>query len=121
MQKNKEKKYRHGYAQFLAELFKLNIVETVPFIETMNTIMAQINSLSIQTDKSAVLEEYALCTTIIFKALQEKNSSTIAARAALVPLVKEHLSSLTKLSNERPSLTNRIRFTILNAIDYIEK
>ncbi len=121
IQKNKEKKYRHGYAQFLAELFKLNIVETAPFIETMNTIVAQINSLSVQTDKSAVLEEYALCTTIIFKALQEKNSSTIAARAALVPLVKEQLSPLTKLSSERPSLTNRIRFTILNAIDYIEK
>ena len=121
MQKNKEKKYRHGYAQFLAELFKLNIVETAPFIETMNTIMAQINRLSIQEDKSMVLEEYALCTTIIFKSLQEKNKSTTSARAALAPLVKEHLSSLTNLSSERPSLTNRIRFTILNIIDYVEK
>jgi hypothetical protein len=121
MQKNKEKKYRHGYAQFLAELFKLNIVETAPFIETMNTIMAQINRLSIQEDKSMVLEEYALCTTIIFKSLQEKNKSTTSARAALAPLVKEHLSSLTTLSSERPSLTNRIRFTILNIIDYVEK
>lgn len=121
MQKNKEKKYRQGYAQFLAELFKLNIVETDPFINTMNTIMKQINNLSIQTDKSMVLEEYALCTNIIFKALQERNSSTTSARAALSPLVKEHLQPLTKLSSERPSLTNRIRFTLLNAIEFIEK
>lgn len=121
MQKNKEKKYRQGYAQFLAELFKLNIVETDPFVNTMNTIMAQINNLSVQPEKTMVLEEYAICTNIIFKALQERNNSTTSARAALVPFVKEHLQPLTKLSAERPSLTNRIRFTILNAIEYIEK
>jgi len=121
MQKNKEKKYRQGYAQFLAELFKLNIVETEPFVNTMNTIMAQINNLSVQPEKSMVLEEYAICTNIIFKALQERNNSTTSARAALAPFVKEHLQPLTKLSEERPSLTNRIRFTILNAIEYIEK
>ncbi len=120
IQKNKDKKYRQGYAQFLAELFKLNIVETEPFINTMKTIMAEINNISMQEDKSNVLEEYALCMNIIFKAMQERNTSTMSAKKALVPLVEEHLQSMTTLSSERPSLTNRIRFTILNAIDSIK-
>jgi hypothetical protein len=117
IQKNKEKKYRKGYAQFLAELLKFNIADQAAFSNTLRQIIGQIDALSRVEDKSNTLEEYADCLLCILNALKGRN--TDAAKAIRESALTQ-LMPLTVRSAERPSLTNRIRFTILNATDSLK-
>jgi hypothetical protein len=117
IQKNKEKKYRKGYAQFLAELLKFNIADQVAFSNTLRQIIGQIDTLSRVEDKSNTLEEYSDCLLCILNALKGRNT---AAAKAIRESALEQLMPLTVRSAERPSLTNRIRFTILNATDSLK-
>lgn len=120
IQKNKEKKYRQGYSQFLAELLKHGIVEHAAFVTTMKLIIQQIDALSKQEDKSNVLEEYSNCLLHIFRAIKGHATVSSAIRSDISEIAAAQLSPLTVRSSERPSLTNRIRFSILNAKECIE-
>jgi hypothetical protein len=117
IQKNKDKKYRKGYAQFLAELLKCNIVDQAAFSNTLRQIIGQIDALSRVEDKSNTLEEYADCLLCILNALKGRNTT---AAKAIRESALDQLMPLTVRSAERPSLTNRIRFTILNATDSLK-
>ena len=119
IQKNKEKKYRQGYSQFLAELLKQGIVEQAAFVNTIRTITTQMKSLSRQLEKSNTLEEYSNCLLRIFRVLKGHSTIAAALRAEVAPLVKEELTVLTVCSPEYPSLTNRIRFSVMNALECI--
>jgi hypothetical protein len=120
IQKNKEKKYRKGYAQFLAELLKYNIVEREAFAMTLRKIIQQLDAISRQEDKSNTLEEYADCLICILNALKGTSAAGLAMKDAIRADALEQLMPLTARSAERPSLTNRIRFTILNATDHLK-
>ena len=120
IQKNKEKKYRQGYSQFLAELLKHGIVEHAAFVTTMKLIIQQIDILSKQEDKSNVLEEYSNCLLHIFRAIKGHAAISSAIRADIAEIAAAQLGPLTVRSAERPSLTNRIRFSIINAKECID-
>ncbi len=120
IQKNKEKKYRQGYSQFLAELLKHGIVEHAAFVATMKLIIEQIDALSRLHDKSNVLEEYTNCLLHIFRAIKGHVEISSAIRADIAEISAAQLAPLTVCSADRPSLTNRIRFSILNAKECIE-
>lgn len=120
IQKNKEKKYRQGYSQFLAELLKHGIVEHNAFVTTIKLIIGQIDLLSRQEDKSNVLEEYSNCLLHIFRVLKGNAAICSAIHADIAKVATEQLGPLTVRSAERPSLTNRIRFSILNAKECID-
>jgi hypothetical protein len=120
IQKNKEKKYRQGYSQFLAELLKHGIVEHNAFVATIKLIIEQIDVLSKQEDKSNVLEEYSNCLLRIFRVLKGNAAICSAIHADIAKVAAEQLGPLTVRSQERPSLTNRIRFSILNAKECID-
>ncbi len=120
IQKNKEKKYRQGYSQFLAELLKHSIVEHSAFVATIKLIIQQIDALSKQEDKSNVLEEYSNCLLHIFRAIKGHAAVSSAIRSDIAEIAAEQLGPLTVCSTERPSLTNRIRFSILNAKECID-
>ena len=119
IQKNKEKKYRQGYSQFLAELLKQGIVEQAAFVNTIKTIVKQMKALSREVDKSNTLEEYSNCLLRIFRVLKGNSDVATAIRASVADPVKEELTVLTVCSPEYPSLTNRIRFSVMNALECI--
>ncbi len=120
IQKNKEKKYRQGYSQFLAELLKHGIVEHNAFVTTIKLIIGQIDILSRQEDKSNVLEEYSNCLLHIFRVLKGNAAICSAIHVDIAKVAAEQLTPLTVRSPERPSLTNRIRFSIINAKECID-
>jgi len=121
IERNKQRRYRQGYSQFLTELLKQGIVEPAPFTTTVRMIITQMCVASKQEGKTNVMEEYMNCLTRILKALAEKTPETDKMRATLLPLLIEELTPLIELSAERPSLTNRIRIGIMNVLDTLKK
>jgi hypothetical protein len=120
IQKNKEKKYRQGYSQFLAELLKHGIVEHAAFVSTIKQIIQQIDELSRQAEKSTVLEEYANCLLHIFRAIKGHAEISSAVRADVATVAEQLVPLTIRVSADRPSLTNRIRFSIMNAKECID-
>jgi hypothetical protein len=120
IQKYKENKYRQGYSQFLAELLKHGIVEHAAFVNTIKQIIQQIDKLSREQDQSTVLEEYSNCLLHIFRAINKGHAEISSAIRADIAFAAEQLTPLTVCSADRPSLTNRIRFSIMNAKECID-
>ncbi len=121
IERNKQRRYRQGYSQFLTELLKQGIVEPAAFTTTVRMIITQMCVASTQDGKTNVMEEYMNCLSRILKALAEKTPETDAMRATLLPVLTEELTPLTAMSADRPSLTNRIRIGIMNALDALKK
>ena len=116
IKKNKEKKYRHGYSQFLAELLKNDVINKATFINTLNYIINQIGNLGKEEDKSQVLDEYTGCLLKILTALKNHGPAK-DIRDSIKESIKDKLSPYTVKSDKYPSITNKIRFAILDARD----
>jgi len=116
IKKNKEKKYRHGYSQFLAELLKNDVIDKNTFINTLNYLINQIGNLGKEEDKSQVLDEYTGCLLKILTALKNHGPAK-EIRNNVKESIKNKLSPYTVKSDKYPSITNKIRFAILDACD----
>jgi hypothetical protein len=116
IKKNKEKKYRHGYSQFLAELLKNDVVDKTAFINTLNYVITQIGELGKEEDKSQVLDEYTGCLLKILTALKNHGPAK-DIRDTIKESIKDKLAPYTIKSDKYPSITNKIRFAILDARD----
>lgn len=122
--KRKEKKYRLGYSQFLAELLKQDIADTDAFYSTIEQIVRQIDNESKKENKFSTIEEYADCLTKILKVLKESPTDSGETKVRRVKeRVRENLRSrieeLSRKSVERPSLNNKVRFAMMDAKDAI--
>lgn len=121
MERNKQRRYRQGYSQFLTELLKQGIVDPTAFTSTVEMIITQMCAVSKQEGKTNNMEEYMNCLSRILKALADKSPEATTMRISLLPVLNEKLTPLTELSVDRPSLSNRIRFGIINALDNVKK
>jgi hypothetical protein len=144
IQRRKEKKYRQGYSQFLAELLKQDVVDTNAFYNTIDQIIKQIDIQSKLGDKTNTIEEYGDCLIKLLKVLKpptrggQSNSPLVSdmhssalptnetmsdkmvtLRTNLSTNLKSKMDELTRKSADRPSLNNKIRFTMMDAIDAI--
>lgn len=125
IQRRREKKYRQGYSQFLAELLKQDIVDTTAFYNTIEQIIKQIDNQSKLVDKMAIIEEYGDCLIKMLKVLKPPTTTEIMSekmvelRTKLSANLKTRMDELTRKSGDRPSLNNKIRFTMMDAIDTI--
>jgi hypothetical protein len=110
IQKNKEKKYRLGYSQFIAELYKYGVVGSEDLQSTIATILQNMAMLTEQEAKRATVEEYADCLVRITRVLIDAKTirNEIAERHA------EIMTTLKVLSPERPALSNKARFAIMD-------
>jgi len=115
------KKYRLGYSQFLAELIKYNILDTVLFLETIETIVNNLPKVAASENSVKLFEEYANCLMRILKGVQgQATPLALALKAALKTRFAPTLSVLTEKNPRLPSLSNRGRFTIQDLLDGIK-
>jgi hypothetical protein len=122
IKKNKEKKYRKGYSQFITELYKQDILDADQFMRTMDKIATNIVESAAKEEHVQLVEEYAACFLCICKGIG--SSAATAAAPAVGPaatLIAEKLGALLVTANVKsavyPSLTNKIRFALLDARD----
>jgi len=118
---NTDKAYRQGYAQFLGELVKYNVLDTELFMVTLSSIIHNIERMSPNEKGKPVLEEYVICLMRIMESI--KAGTTDLAKALRKGLKDRFGSALDPLSKKDPVLlgvTSRSRFILMNINDIIK-
>lgn len=114
IQRNKEKKYRLGYSQFLAELYQYNILDKEDLLSTLRIIFDQLMILSRTAESIATVDEYADCAVRMLNVLAANPDSFSRIRDDIHALAGPAVATLTVKSAERPGLTNKTRFAMMD-------
>ena len=118
---NSDKAYRQGYAQFLGELIKYNVLDTELFVATLDSIVHNIQRMAPNEKGKPVLEEYVICLLRIISSIKEERTELATA---LRRVLKERFATvLAPLTLKDPALLGisaRSRFTTMNIVDIIK-
>lgn len=116
--KNKDKQYRQGYSQFLAELAGLEILELSNLEQTFQKIFEMTLKFGALEGKKALLEEYADCLVRMSRVLKKKSAPFfVAARATLYRNSAAALDELLQKREQFPSLSPKARFILMDVKD----
>jgi len=86
LEANSDKAYRLGYAQFLGELTKYDVLDTGLFVDTIDSIVTKIPTIVNAVNGKRLLEDYCECLIRILRAIQNEKS---AIATSLRSMVKE--------------------------------
>jgi len=118
---NSDKAYRQGYAQFLGELVKYNVLDKELFIATLTSIIHNIGKMATNEKGKPVLDEYVICLTRIMGSV--KTESTGLARDLRAYTKDRFVGILEPFALKNPALvgiSTRSRFMIMNVVDMIK-
>jgi hypothetical protein len=122
--KKKEKMYRQGYSQFLAELAGLEILEMGNLRRTFEKLFALLLKHGAEQEKKALNEEYADCLVRMSRVLKKRGGGSgggsgflATARAILWECSKEPLERLISQKGEFPSISPKARFILMDVRD----
>jgi hypothetical protein len=121
VRQNKEKKYRLGYSQFLAELVRLNILADEVLESTITKILSEMMTLRIQDGKTAILEEYSDCMCRMMKAFNGSEGHIISRRRLLKEKFGADIQSFTTITADAISMKPKIKFAMMNIMDILNK
>ena len=118
VEKNKEKRYRQGYSQFLAELAALEILELTNLEQTVRKLTDLMLKYAAIPDSKTLVEEYADCLIRMSRVLKKKSSPFFsAARASLLSISKTSVDTLLAQKDSFPSLSSKARFILMDIKD----
>ena len=118
---NSDKAYRQGYAQFLGELVKYNVLDKELFIATLTSIIHNIGKMSVNEKGKPVLDEYVICLTRIMGSV--KTESTGLAKDLRAYTKDRFVGVLEPFALKNPAfvgISTRSRFMIMNIVDMIK-
>lgn len=118
VEKNKTKRYRLGYSQFLAELAALEILDLSNLEKTFQKLTDLMLKYAAVPDKRVLVEEYADCLVRMSKVLKKKSSAFfISARMSLLTISKTTVDTLISKKELYPSLSPKARFILMDVKD----
>jgi len=117
----KKRQYRLGYGQFISELAGQNALEKEQLLAMVTKVMDTIWELSSQEGKVNAVEECIDCLVRLNKSLVEKSPKFFGEVKGEMSLrIIERVSALvTKKAGERPSLTPKARFGLMDLKDIL--
>lgn len=116
--KKKEKMYRQGYSQFLAELAGLEILELSNLQRTFQKLFDLILRFGPAPDKRALIDDYTDCLVRMSRVLKKKSSRFfVEARGALAAQSQAAIEELLAKKDTYPSLTPKSRFLLMDVRD----
>ena len=114
VQKVKEKKYRLGYSQFIAELAKLEILPLPILSATFTKLVDLLSSNLTDVTKKTLLEEYADCLLRMTRVFKGRNTVfTKLARQTLSPTI------LALRTRSQESCSSKVKFAIMDICDIL--
>lgn len=116
--KNREKKYRQGYSQFLAELTSLRILGVDKITLIFDKIFEQIILQGKAEGKSTLIEQYIDCLLRISKVLRKKEEFYVNIRNTLLTVVNNSLSEMKK--SEYKSMSSKSKFLLMDIQDHLK-
>ena len=119
VEKNKIKRYRQGYSQFLAELTGLEILELSTLEGTFRLLLSLIERYGSLPDKRTLIDEYVDCLGRMTKVLKKKASPFFCqARSTLLTGCGEVLEWCIHTKCE--SISPKSRFLLMDIKDILE-
>jgi len=119
--KNREKKYRQGYSQFLAELTSLQILSVDKLVLIFETIFNQILAKGREENNIVLNEQYIDCVLRITKVLQHKREQFfIDIKKSLICIVDHSMSKIEEDKASYVSLSPKSRFLLMDIQDYLK-
>jgi hypothetical protein len=116
----KNKQYRLGYSQFLAELTALEILDLDLLNSTFKRILSTMEVLGKEEDKKTLLEEYSDCLFRMAKVLKKKQSAFfVRARSTLMQANETIITELIDNYSAYPSETAKTRFILMEVSDIL--
>jgi hypothetical protein len=118
VEKNKEKRYRQGYSQFLAECAALELLEQSNLEATFRRLLELMQKYGAMEDKKSLVEEYADCLLRMSKVLRKKPSTFfLGARAAVAQIAAGPIENMIGKKEQFPSLSPKARFILMDVKD----
>jgi hypothetical protein len=118
VEKNKNKRYRLGYSQFLAELAAIEFLDLSNLERTFEKLMDLLRKFAAVPDRKGLIEEYTDCLVRMSRVLKKKSSTFfIAARKSLLGISKETIDTLIAKKEDYPSLSPKARFLLMDVRD----
>lgn len=119
--KNREKRYRQGYSQFLSELAALEILSKSALEQSVQKLMSCIRAAAEKPEKKTLVEEYVDCLVRMVRVLRKKRTVFAdAARTSLLGLSQETLTSCIGEKERFVSLSPKARFLLMDVKDILE-
>jgi hypothetical protein len=117
----KQRQYRLGYGQFISELAGQNALEKEQLLAMVSKVMDNIWIISSQAEKVNVVEECVDCLVRLTKSLMEKSPKFFKdVKGEMGARILERITALvTKNAGDRPSLTPKARFGLMDLKDIL--
>jgi len=120
VESQKNKQFRLGYSQFLAELSALEILDLGLLNTTFQKILSNMLTNGKLEDKKTLMEEYCDCLSRMAKVLKKKYGQFfVNARATLYRDNAAALEQLIAHSDEFPSESPKTRFILMDIRDIL--
>ena len=100
------RKFRRGYATFLAEIAKLGVLTSADIHNTCDVVLKGLESARVAPDQQQLCEEYADCLGSLLKGCKD------LIRAGIGPTLTRITEA--KVRDGAPSLTSKARFALLD-------
>ena len=111
----KQKQYRMGYGQFIAELAGLNALEKHQLVSMVTKIGESIWSLSAAENKVKTVEEFIDCLVRLTTGLRDRSPVFFkSVKGELVKILGEKISTLIARSSPFPSLSKKGGFGLMD-------
>ena len=111
----KQKQYRMGYGQFIAELAGLNALDKSNLFAMVTTILDKIVGLAESENKNKVVEEFIDCLIRLTKGLKDRSPKFYdSVKGELSDILTKSLDSLITRSDRLPSLTKKAKFGLMD-------
>ena len=111
----KQKQYRMGYGQFIAELAGLNALEKHQLVSMVTKIGESIWSLSAAENKMKTVEEFIDCLVRLTGGLRDRSPVFFkSVKGELVKILGEKISTLIARSSPFPSLSKKGGFGLMD-------
>jgi len=111
----KQKQYRMGYGQFIAELAGLNALEKHQLVSMVTKIGDDIWALSSAENKVKTVEEFIDCLVRLTTGLRDRSPVFFkSVKGELVNILGENISALIARSSPFPSLSKKGSFGLMD-------
>lgn len=122
VENQKNKQFRLGYSQFLAELSALELLDLGLLNTTFQKILSNMLVVGKLDDKKTLMEEYSDCLFRMAKVLKKKTAPFfVNARAALFKDNQVALDELISKSSEFNSESPKARFILMDVYEILSK
>jgi len=121
VERNREKKYRQGYSQFLSELIVYKILSVDKIVSIFQKIIEQLLIQGKIENKITITDQYIDCLLRITKVLQNKDDEFfVNIRKSLFNIVNEPIQNILDNKTNYISISNKSRYLLLNVLDYLK-